>query len=180
MDIPFNSDTGYIIECDLTYPESLHHLYNDYPMAPDHLTVSPDMLSDFCDEIKAPKRKPTKKLVPNLYDKTNYVYHYRNLQFYVKHGLIVTNIHRIISFTQSLWLKPWIDYCTQRRQLARDEFVFDLAKLDANATFGKTIQQVRNRVNVRLICDPNKLAKAVSRLAFRRAEIINDVLTMIR
>ena len=52
--IAVNSDTGYIIECDLTYPKSLHHLHNDYPMAPEHLTVSPDMLSDICNEIKVP------------------------------------------------------------------------------------------------------------------------------
>ena len=106
MDIPFDSDTGYIIKCDLTYPESVRHLHNNYPMAPDHLTVSPDMRSNFCNEIKAPKRKPTKKLVPNLDDKTNYVNDYKNLQFYIKHGLIVTKIHRIILFTQSRWLKP--------------------------------------------------------------------------
>jgi len=178
--IAVNSDTGYIIECDLTYPKSLHHLHNDYPMAQEHFTVSPDMLSDICNEIKVPNWKPTKKLVPNLYDKTNYACHYRNLQIYVKHGLIVTKIYRIISFTQCPWLKPWIDYCTQRRQLARNEFESDLAKLQSNATFGKTMDQVRNRVNVRLICDPNKLTKAVSRPAFRRAEIINHDLTMIR
>jgi len=39
---------------------------------------------------------------------------------------------------------------------------------------------VRHRVNVRLICDPNKLAKAVSRPTFRCAEIINDDLTLVR
>ena len=63
MDIPFDSDMGYIIECDLTYFERLRHLHNDYPMAHNHLAVSPDMLSDVCNEIEAPKRKPTKKLI---------------------------------------------------------------------------------------------------------------------
>ena len=61
--------------------------------------------------------------------------------------------------------------------MARDDFESDLAKLQANATFGKTMEQVKHRVNVRLICDPNKLAKAVSRPTFRRAEIINKDLT---
>jgi len=149
-------------------------------MAPEHLTVSPDMLSNFCNEIKAENWKPMQKLVPNLLDKTNYVWHYRNLQFYVKHGLVLSKIHRIISFDQKRWLKPWIDYCTEARKMARNEFESDLAKIQANATFGKTMEQVRHRVNVRLICDPNKLAKAVSRSTFRRAEIINDDLTLVR
>jgi len=64
--------------------------------------------------------------------------------------------------------------------MARDEFESDLAKLQANATFGKTMEQVKHRVNVRLICDPNKLSKAVSRPTFGRAEIINDDLTLVR
>ena len=48
MSIPSHGDTGYIVECDLKYPSELHDLHSDYPMAPEHLTVSPDMLSDFC------------------------------------------------------------------------------------------------------------------------------------
>jgi len=64
--------------------------------------------------------------------------------------------------------------------MARDEFKSDLAKLQANVTFGKTMEQVRHRVNVRLICDPNKLAKSVSQPTFRCAEIINDDLTLAR
>jgi len=119
------------------------------------------------------------KLVPNLLDKTNYDCHYHNLQFYIKHGLVLSKIHRVISFEQKPWLKLWIAYCTERRKMARDEFESDLAKLLANATFSKTMEQVSHRVNVRLICDPNKLAKAVSRSTFRPAEIINDDLLMI-
>jgi len=52
MDIPTHGDTGYIVECDLQFPSELHELHSDYPMAPEHLNVSPDMLSDFCNEIK--------------------------------------------------------------------------------------------------------------------------------
>ena len=148
-------------------------------MAPEHLTVSPDMLSNFCHEIKAENWKPMQKLVPNHLDKTSHVCHYRNLQFYIKHGLVFSKIHRVILFDQKPWLKPWIDYCTERRKMALDEFESDLAKLQANATFGDTMEQVRHLVNVRLICDSNKLAKAVSRPTFRRAEII-DNLTLVR
>jgi len=51
----------------------------------------------------------------------------------------------------------------------------DLAKVQANATFGKTMEQVRHRVNIRLIADENKLLKAVSKFSFRQSEIVNMV-----
>ena len=124
--------------------------------------------------------KPTQKLIPNLFSKTNYVTHYRNLQFYLKHGLVLTNVHRILSFTQGAWLKPWIEFCTTQRQNAKSEFESDLAKLQANATFGKTIEQVRNRQNIRLIADSAKLRKAVSKPSYRQARIINPDLVMVR
>ena len=69
MKIPTHGDTGYIVECDLQYPSELHELHSDYPMAPEHLTVSPDMLSNFCHEIKAENWKPMQKLVPTFWTK---------------------------------------------------------------------------------------------------------------
>ena len=125
----------------------MHELHTDYPMAPEHLTVSPDMLSDFCSEIKEKIGNAHKNSSPTCWTKPN--------TFAITEiGLVLIKIHRIISFDQKPWLKPWIDYCTERRKVARDEFKSDLAKLQANATFGKTIEQVRHRVDVRLICDP--------------------------
>ena len=100
MSVPSHGDTGYIVECDLKYPPELHDLHSDYPMAPEHLTVSPDMLSDFCREIKAENWKPMQKLTPNLFDKINYVCHYRNLQFYVKHGLVLSKFIRSFYLTK--------------------------------------------------------------------------------
>ena len=180
LSIPPDNEIGYIIECDLSYPDHLHPSHSDYPMAPEHMTVEPELLSPFAKRLMGKEWKPSKKLIPNLSNKTKYVCHYRNLQFYVNHGLIVTKIHRILAFKQSRWLKPWIDYCTTKRMTARSDFESDLAKLQANATFGKTMEQVRHRVNIRLICDPHKLTKAVSKVTFRQSEIVNDDLVMVR
>ena len=68
------------------------------------------------------------KLIPNLYGKTHYVTHYRNLQFYIRQGLVLTKIHKIISFAQRPWLQPWISLCTTQRQNAQSDFEADLAK----------------------------------------------------
>jgi len=70
--------------------------------------------------------------------------------------------HRILSFTPRAWLKLWIDLCNEQRKAPRTDFESSLAKLQANANFGKTMEQVRNQVNVRLIADPHKLLKAVA------------------
>jgi len=106
--------------------------------------------------------------------------HYRNLQFYVDQGLKVTKIHKIILFTQRSWLKPWIDLCTSQRQNAKSDFEADLAKLQANSTFGKTMENVRNKQNIRLIADPTKVLKAVSKSSYKEAVIINPDLVMVR
>ena len=182
MSVKPDAPVGYIIECDLEYPEHLHDHHNDYPLAPEHMTVSHSLLSPFVANLIGPTRPwiPAEKLIPNFYDKVKYCTHYRNLQYYVKHGLVIRKIHRILSFTQSSWLKSWIDLCTEQRMAARTEFEADLAKLQANATFGKTIEQKRNRVNIRLIADGNKFLKAVGKPSFRKCEIINEDLVMVR
>ena len=179
-EIAADSDTGYIIECDLAYPDHLHEEHNDYPMAAEHLDITKDMLSPFAKSFIDNTWTPSRKLAPNLCDKKAYVAHYRTLQFYVSHGLEITATHRILSFKQAAWLKPWIDHCTTQRMQAKSEFESDLAKLMANATFGKTLEQVRNRDNIRLIADPDKLTKAVSKVSFRGSEIINRDLVLVR
>ena len=76
------SKIGYFLEVDLEYPDELHKLHNDYPLAPEKLAVTNDMLSKYCKEIADKydiKVGDVKKLIPNLRNKTKYVLHYRNL-----------------------------------------------------------------------------------------------------
>ena len=76
------SPIRYILEVDLEYPDELHILHNDYPLALEKLAIPYDMLSDYCKKITDKyeiKVGDVKNLIPNLGDKTNYVLHYRNL-----------------------------------------------------------------------------------------------------
>ena len=85
-----SNPVGYILEVDLEYPDELHELHNDYPLAPEKLAVSSDMLSKYCKKIADKyeiKVGDVKKLIPNLGNKTNYVLHYRNLQLYLSLGM---------------------------------------------------------------------------------------------
>ena len=103
-----NNLVGYILEVDLKSPDELHVLHNDYPLAPEKLAISYDMLSDYCKKIADEyeiKVGDVKKLIPNLGNKTNYVVHYRNLQLYLSLGMKLTKIHRVLEFKQSDWMK---------------------------------------------------------------------------
>ena len=122
------SDTGYILEIDLEYPDELHNLHNDYPLAPEKPVVSSDMLSGYCRKIADKyqiKVGDVKKLTPNLGNKTKYVLHYRNLQLYLSLGMKLTKIHRVLKFKQSDWMKKYIDFNTKKRINAAKNFEKD-------------------------------------------------------
>ena len=108
MSINKKSDVGYILEVDLKYPNELHELYNDYPLAPEKLTVTNDILSNYCKSIADRyeiKVGDVKKLIPNLANKRKYVVHYRNLQLYLSLGMKLTKIHRALQFKQFAWME---------------------------------------------------------------------------
>ena len=107
-----NEDHGYILEVDLHYPKELHDLHSDYPLAPENMKVSADMVSDFSKNIyshyhdgKQVRDENVKKLILSVRDKNNYVVHIRNLKYDLEKGLVLKKIHRCIKFQQSSWLK---------------------------------------------------------------------------
>ena len=103
MWISKKSSIGYFLDVDLEYPDELHELHNDYPLAAKTLTVSSDILSKYCKKIADKfeiKVGDVKKLLPNLGNKNNYVIHYKNLQLYLSLGMKLTKFHRVLKFNQ--------------------------------------------------------------------------------
>ena len=134
---------GLIPEVDLEHPQELHDIHNDYPVAPDKVKVSNNMLSAYCKKI-AEKYKISiglvSKLIPTLRDKKEYVLHYRNLQLYLDLSLKIKKVHRVLKFDQSPWLKQYIDFNTEKQTHAKNSFEKDFFKLMNNSVFGKTME----------------------------------------
>ena len=177
LSIEDNDCVGYFFEVDLDYPHQLHDDHNDYPLAPEATIITPDMLSSYTRNLaELLNYKPTtcKKLAPTLTSKTNYVLHSRNLRFYLEHGLILTKIHRALKFNQSCWMKPYIEFNTASRTLATTEFEKNLYKLLNNACFGKTIENVRKRRNIKVVTNQDTFLTLVAKPSFESFKLFND------
>ena len=177
-----NSDKGLILEVDLEYPQELHNLHNDFPLGPEKIKVDKNMLSDYCKQI-ADKFNISSglvhKLIPTLNNKEKYVLHYRNLQLYLSLGLKLKKIHRVLQFDQSPWLKQYIDFNTQKRTLAKNSFEKDFFKLMNNSVFGKTMENIRKRVDVRLVTNKEKLLKLTAKPTYVSSKIFNENLVAV-
>ena len=178
-----NSGKGSILEVDLEYPKELHDLHNDYPLAAERVRVnSINMLSEYCKKIAKKYNISTglvHKLIPTLSNKEKYVLHYRNLQLYINLGLKVNKIHRVLEFNQSPWLKQYINFNTLKRTQAKNSFEKDFFKLRNNSVFGKTMENIRKRVDVRLITDEKKLLKMASKPTYVSSKIFNENLVAV-
>ena len=111
-----NSSKGCVLKVDLGYPKELQELHIDYPLAPDKMKIRREMLSEYqlkiADFYNIPIGK-VKQLVPNLFDKERYLIHYENFQLYLRLGLKQKNVHRVLEFNHSQWLKQCIEFNKQ-------------------------------------------------------------------
>ena len=173
------SSTGYIFEVDLEVPREVHDKHSDYPLAAERLEITSDMLSPFQQKFPEKQKKPSVKLTPNLRDKIKYVTHYRNLQFYLEQGLVLKKIHRVLSFSQSRWLEKYIEFNTLQRTLSKSNFGKDFFKLMNNSVFGKTQENLRNRINVEIVTDRKTALKRISKPIIKRSYSIHEDLAVM-
>ena len=129
-----NSDKGYIFEVDIKYPEKIRMLHSDLAFLPERMKI-----------IKCTK------LTCTIQNKENYIIHTRALKQAINHGLKLQKVHKVIEFDQEAWLKPCIDMNTDLRKQVKNDFEKDFFKLMNNSVFGKTMENVRNHRDIKII-----------------------------
>lgn len=92
----------------------------------------------------------------------------------------LTYIHRVIEFKQKKWLAPYIEFNTNKRTAAQSDFEKNLYKLCNNAVFGKMCEDLRKRVDVRLVTHQPEAERCVAQPNFSGFKIVNDQVTMVK
>ena len=157
-----NSGKGYILKVDVDYPHELQNLHSDLPFLPERMVVN-----------------NTKKLICNLQDKKDYVVHINVLKQALDHGLKLIKVNQVIEFDQEAWLKEYINFKTELRKNAANDFEKDFFKLMNNAVFGKTMENVRKHRDIKLVRTDHKRNKLVSEPNYHTMKLIDDNLAII-
>jgi hypothetical protein len=151
-----------ILEVDPEYPKELHDSHNEYPLAAERVEVG-----------------GTDKLIPNLNSKDRYVIHHKNLKQYLGLGLLLTKVHRGIKFREEPWLSKYIKLNTDLRTKGTTNFEKNFFKLMNNSVFGKTMENIRNRVDVRLVTREDNLLKLTKKPNFKGVNIFTENLIAV-
>ena len=181
------AENGWILEADLEYPKELHEEHNSFPLAPEKKQVKKEWMSpkqfDKNSLIKDLDLKPPKcnKLLLTLQDKNNYVVHYRNLQFYLKQGMKLKRVHRVLEFEQECWMEPYIRMNREFRKNAKSDFEKNFYKLMNNSVFGETMENLPNRVDIKIVCssETDKMRKLVPSPLYSRYVIFSNDLAPV-
>ena len=151
------TDKGYALEVDVSYPKELHNSHNDLPFMCGRMEIN-----------------GVEKLVSNLRDKKSYVIHIQALNQALQHGLRLDRIHQAIEFNQSPWLKTYIDFNTQLRTAATNDFKKDFFKLMNNSVFGKTMENIRKHRNIKLVTTEEKYLRTVMKPNFKSGVLFGE------
>ena len=158
------STKGYLFEVDLEYPTELHDYHDDFPLAPERIIPKYDWLSPMQQTyLKSKKVIQSPKLITSLFNKERYILFHENLFWYMRNGLKLTKVHRVIEFNQKPWMEPYIRFNTMKRSHAKTDFEKDFYKLLNNSVFGKTMENVRNYKDVKLLNNSKQITSMISK-----------------
>ena len=157
-----NSDKGYILEVDVEYPKNLHKLHSDLAFLPERMEIN-----------------KCSKLVCNVQNKENYVIHIRALKQALNNGLLLKKVHRVIKFNQEAWLKSYISKNTELRKEAKNDFEKDFFKLMNNSVFGKTMENVRNHRDIKLVTSDKRRSILASEPNYHSSKCISKDLMIM-
>lgn len=142
-------EKGYLFSVDLHYPEELHDYFNNYVPCPKNIVIKKSYLNSW--QQAEYKESRVSKLCTTFFDKKNYIINYRYLKLVLSLGVQLVKVNKVLEYTQSDFMKKYIMLNTEKRQQSKNDFEKDFYKLMNNSVYGKTMENVRNRINFRLI-----------------------------
>ncbi len=156
LNINEEDEIQYRFVVDLEYPKELHDYHNDFCLAPERRQLREDELSPYQLSIlhqREINHFKSEKLMNTLNNKYYYSVEGNELKNYIKKGMKLLKIHKVISYKTSKFLEPYILFNTEKREQAKkinDDFGKDFFKLMNNIIYGKTIENIRDRINFKL------------------------------
>jgi len=185
MKLKENSRIGWILEVDLDYPEEHHESHNSYPLAPEKKAIGVEQMSKYqkrmMDDWGWTSRKARNWCSHWRIKALKYVVHFKNLQFYLRQGMHLKNVYWVIEFDQERWMEPYIRMNTEFRKEAKSNFETNFYKLMNNSVFGKTMGNLRNHVDVKIVrsWETDKIRRLVASPLYSRSEIFGNNLLCI-
>ena len=162
---PFDGDTAFTLEVDFMVPDEIQDKLDDLPVAP---------------MLQCPPGFKFKKLLLTHEPKSNYVVHCRLLQIWLSLGVQVTKVHRVITFQQRAIFKDYIDINTLKRAASTNEFDKNFFKLKNNSLYGKMVENLKKRLNIRFSNSSKTLITYSSKPQFRRSmKIADDLIALL-
>ena len=156
------SSKGHFFEVDIDYLKELFNLHKDLPFLPESKKVN-----------------KVEKLICSIENKEKCVIRIRFLKQALNHGLVFKKVRRVIKFNQKDWLKPYIDMNTKLRKEAKNDFEKDFFKLMNNSVFGKTMKNVRNHRDIKLVRSDKRRKRLVSEPNYHSHKKFSDLLMAI-
>jgi hypothetical protein len=162
LELNDKGDKGYLFDVDLHIPEKLHDYFNGYVPLPLNKSVKKNELNKWQQENY--NESKVEKLCCTLDDRKDYVVNYRMLKLALSLGFELVKVNKVLEYNQKPFLKEYIDLNTNLRKKAKSDFEKDFYKLMNNSVFGKTMENVRNRIEFRLISNEGQVDRLTNKM----------------
>ena len=107
------------------------------------------------------------------------VVHITALKQALNYGLILKKVHKVIQFNQEAWLKPYIDMNIKLRKEAKNGFEKDFFKLMNNAVLRKTMENVRNHRDIKIVTTNRQRNRLASEPNYHTTKRISENLLIM-
>ena len=162
LDLNDKGDKGYLFAVDLHIPVKLHDYFNGYTPLPINKSIKKKDLNEW--QQKDYNETKVEKLCCSLEDRKDYVVNYRMLKLALSLGYELKNVNKVLEYEQKPFLKEYIDLNTNLRTKANNDFEKDFYKLMNNSVFGKTMENVKNRIEFRLLNNEGQVDRLQSKM----------------